>query len=155
MSTTAPHLVATALVGTWTLIDWVSRTDAGAITHPLGTETEGRLIYTEDGHMSAVVAARERSRFGSPDPRAGSDAAIVEAFRTFVAYSGRYRIDGDSVVHFVDISLFPDWVGDEQRRHVDLHGDEMVLRTPPIELDGNRVVSELRWRRSSRGTAGA
>jgi hypothetical protein len=40
----------------------------------------------------------------------------------FVAYAGRYSFHGDRVVHHVELSLFPNWVGSDQERWVELAG---------------------------------
>jgi len=113
-----------ALVGTWDLTAFESRTGEDEVVHPLGPDPVGRLVYTDDGFVSVLVAGGDRPPFASADPRGGSDAEIVQAFRSFVAYSGTYRVEGDVVVHDVDVSLLPNWVGDTQRRLVALDGDE-------------------------------
>jgi hypothetical protein len=41
--------------------------------------------------------------------------------------------------------MFPNSVGAGQRRRFELSGDELVLRTPPLEISGEAVVNELRW----------
>jgi hypothetical protein len=33
-----------------------------------------------------------------------------------VAYAGRYSFLGDHVIHHVELSLFPNWVGSDQER---------------------------------------
>jgi hypothetical protein len=139
---------ARALVGCWDLTAFESRTGDDEAVHPLGPDPRGRLVYTEDGFVSVLVAGGERPRFSSADLRGGSDAEIVQAFRSFIAYSGRYRVEGDVVIHDVDVSLLPNWVGDSQRRLVSLEGDELALSTPPIEIDGAAVTSVIRWRRA-------
>jgi hypothetical protein len=40
----------------------------------------------------------------------------------FVACAGRYTFHGDPVVHHVELSLFPNWVGSDQERSVQLAG---------------------------------
>jgi Lipocalin-like domain len=66
-------------------------------------------------------------------------------FSTYLAYCGRYEVEGDVVVHHIEMSLFPNWVGGDQRRQSELSGDKLVLRTPPMELGGDLIVNELRW----------
>ena len=138
-----------SVIGCWELVNWESRTSDGEVAHPVGPDPDGRLIYTRDGFVSVLVAGGSRPSFGSADPRGGDDAQIVSAFRSFIAYSGRYRMDGDSIVHDVDLSLYPDWVGMEQRRLLSLEGDELTLSTPPVEIDGAAVTSTITWRRAS------
>ncbi len=43
------------------------------------------------------------------------------------------------------MSMFPNWVGVDQKRHFELSDRELVLRTPPVEISGKVVVNELRW----------
>ena len=38
------------------------------------------------------------------------------AYSTCLAYFGRYAVHGDTVVHPIDVSLFPNWSGAEQSR---------------------------------------
>jgi hypothetical protein len=45
-----------------------------------------------------------------------------------VAYAGGYSFDGDRVVHHVELSLFPDWVGSDQERSVKLAGARLTLK---------------------------
>ena len=72
------------------------------------------------------------------------------AYRSYVAYSGRFRLDGDTVIHEVDLSLFPDWVDELLTRTVLLAGSRLTLRTPPFGLiDDNQRSGELTWTRES------
>ena len=77
--------------------------------------------------------------------------ARSEAFGTFVAYSGTFRVHDHDVIHDVEMSLFPDWVGTQQRRHVKLSqdGSSLVLSTDPIPVSGQVVGHHLYWARIS------
>ena len=39
----------------------------------------------------------------------------------------------------------PNWVGTEQVRYFEVNGDELLLRTPPIEIGGTTLVNDLTW----------
>jgi Lipocalin-like domain len=39
------------------------------------------------------------------------------------AHAGCYSFHGDRVIHHVELSLFPNWVGGDQERLVELAGD--------------------------------
>jgi hypothetical protein len=65
----------------------------------------------------------------------------------FVAYTGRYSFDGDRVVHHVELSLFPNWVGSDQERSVELAGDRLTLSASPLLLAGQQQVPRLVWER--------
>jgi hypothetical protein len=49
----------------------------------------------------------------------------------------------------VTTSLYPNWVGTSQRRHVriDADGTRLELSTDPFELAGRRATQRLAWRR--------
>jgi len=56
-------------------------------------------------------------------------------------------VSGDRVRHHITVSVHPNWTGAVFERVFALDGDTLVLRTPPIEIGGRAVSSELRWRR--------
>ena len=44
-----------------------------------------------------------------------------------MSYAGRYRLEGDEIIHIVEMALTPDVVGLEQRRTIQLDGDTLTL----------------------------
>ena len=142
--------LADALVGSWRLVDYVTRDTEGHLKRPFGLHPDGRLIYTASGLMSVQIAGTARPKLLS----SGLDKIKPEqkrtAYRSYVAYSGRFRLDGDTVIHEVDLSLFPDWVDELLTRTVLLAGSRLTLRTPPFGLiDDNQRSGELTWTRES------
>lgn len=138
------------LIGRWRLVSWSTRDDDGTVAHPFGEDPEGSLVYTADGWMSAILAPADRPPLSTTDFLGGEEAERAEAFSTFIAYAGTYDIEEDDVVHQVTVSLLPNWVGSDQRRRAELVGDELVLRTAPLQVLGRVSVSELRWVRQER-----
>jgi hypothetical protein len=128
-------------------MSYVGRADDGSLTYPLGAEAQGSLVYTEGGWMSAQVCAGSRPDLATEDVGGGSEAERAAAFSSYLAYCGRYEVNGDVVVHRVTMSSFPNWVGSEQTRYFEVAGEELLLRTPPIEVGGKSLVNELRWHR--------
>jgi Lipocalin-like domain len=51
------------------------------------------------------------------------------------------------VVHHVELSLFPNWVGTDQQRLVELAGDRLILSARPLLLAGQLQVPRLVWER--------
>jgi hypothetical protein len=135
------------LVGRWRLVSYVVRADDDSLAFPLGRSPQGSLLYTAGGWMAAQGGAAERVRFTTEDPLGVSEAEQALAFSSYFAYCGTYDVAGDVVTHHVAMSWFPNWVGTEQARSFELVGDDLVLRTPPIEVGGRMLVSEFRWRR--------
>lgn len=140
--------MAADLVGTWKLVAWRRVADDGTVTYPLGEDAHGLLVYTANGRMIVQVAAATRPPVEPTDPPLGGDVQKrADAYSTFLAYFGTYEVEGDSVIHRVDSSLFPDWSGAEQSRPFTYDGRELVLRTPPMSGPHGTVVNELAWAR--------
>jgi hypothetical protein len=95
--------------------------------------------------MSGVLTRGDRADLATGDVVGGSEEQRAAAFSTYVSYCGPYEVEGDVVVHHIEMSLFPNWVGSDQKRHFELSGDELMLRTPPMEIGGQEIQNELRW----------
>ena len=59
----------------------------------------------------ASSPGRGAPRFASPLQWAGTAQEKSAAYDSLLAYGGRYRAEGDTVEHHVEVSLFPNWVG--------------------------------------------
>lgn len=138
------------LVGTWRLEGWESVVDDGSVAWPFGERPEGILIYHPDGTMITTIAPAGRRPLASADPlRGGPDDERRHAAETFVAYAGAWALADGDVVHTVTMSLYPNWVGTRQVRHVRIldEGRRLELSTDPFELGGRRAIQRLVWRR--------
>ena len=136
-----------ALVGGWRLLSWENRATDGQVTYPMGIDALGYLLYTADDRFSVTISRRGRSGFAAGDLLSGTTEEQARAVEGFVAYAGRYSFDGDRVVHHVELSLFPNWVGSDQQRWVELAGDRLILSASPLLLAGKQQVPRLVWER--------
>ncbi len=118
----------------------------------MGPTPEGLLVYSADGTMIAMMGLGERRRFGLDDVTGGTSDEQATAFRTFIAYGGAYEIDGSTVTHFVECSLFPNWIGTAQQREweLDKQGERVTFRSPPLVLGGVTRRQRLIWERVRR-----
>lgn len=135
------------VVGRWELISWLTHVGEETV-RPLGERPRGALLYTADGWMAVQIMAPNRERVESQDPLGGSEHERAQAYAGCVAYCGRYELKGDRIVHRVELSLFPNWSGEEQTRFLELTDGQLILRTPPVASPEGEIVSELRWRRA-------
>ena len=135
------------LAGSWRLVAWRRVAQDGTITYPFGENPSGLLIYTADGRMAVQMAAANRPALPTEDALGGDVQARAAAYSTCLAYFGTYELQGDTVVHRIDASLFPNWSGAEQRRPFTFDGKELVLRTPPVPVANGTVVNEIAWAR--------
>ena len=136
------------LQGTWRLVEWTVSVD-DTLIRPFGGKAEGLLTYTDDGWMWATLQRKDRAPLRTGTLAAATAEQRAAAAAGYLAYAGRYTLDGGQVTHHVEMSLFPDWVGDVQVRHVSWTDDgDLVLSTPPEKTAAGRtVVNRLRWRR--------
>ena len=65
----------------------------------------------------------------------------------FVAYAGHYSFHGDRVIHHVELSLFPNWVGTDQQPSVELTRNRLILSARPLLLAAKQQVPRLVWER--------
>jgi len=129
-------------------MSWETRSvDRQKISYPLGKDAVGYIMYNEDGYMFVAIMRPNRVRFAAGDLLGGSAEEKAQAANTYVSYCGRYEFNGDTVIHHVDLSLFPNWVGVEQERLVELRGDRLTLSTRPILLGGVQRTAHLIWER--------
>ena len=135
------------LLGTWRLVELVSRGADGNVDYPFGREAVGYITYTPDGRMSASIMSADRARFASEDIVGGTTAEKATIADTYLSYCGPYEIRGNTVVHHVEISAFPNWIGVDQQRTFAVDGDRLLLTTPTLLLNGVRRTSHLTWKR--------
>ena len=133
------------LEGTWKLVSASSRTSAGEPCEgPYGPSPVGFLTYTRDGRVAALISygGRKPLPFGG-----GTQEEQAVAFKTFLAYAGRYSISGENVTHYIEVSSIQNYVGRELVRSLKFQGDRIILTTPPTMVNGIIQTVELIWQR--------
>jgi hypothetical protein len=120
-------------IGVWSLADW-RRIDGGPAQ--FGESVVGRICYEPSGFVSAFLM---RTDWGATGPAGGPG---------FMAYAGRWRIDGSKVRHDVEFSSNPQWVGTTLVREWSFAPTgELVLLTPWRDGGSGRTRDQLTWRR--------
>ena len=136
------------LIGTWRLVSWENRSVGDdQVSYSVGRDAVGYIIYNQDGYMFVAIMAPNRLRFATEDLFSGTTEEEAQAEETYVSYCGRYDLQGDVVFHHVELSLFPNWVGTEQERLVELRENRLTLSTRPIPLEGTEQTAHLIWER--------
>ena len=141
-------VTAADFIGTWRLVDYSFIHDDGVIEKPWGTDVRGYLLYSAEGYMSGNLGPA-RHRRGvieriSPDP---ASTARPRRNRRYIAYTGRYTVENDTITHHVEASLFPHWVGRPEVRHYSFGGDRLTLRTDTLRHGRHTMVAQLIWER--------
>ncbi len=140
-------MAANPLVGTWRLVSCHYETRDGRIGYPFGQDAAGYIVYSGEGRVLVAISAGNRSRQASEDFQGGTVEEKATAYDGYVSYAGTYDFLGDRVVHHVELCQFPNWVGTDLVRFVDLVDDRVTLRTVPFVLRGVEQTSLLAWER--------
>jgi Lipocalin-like domain len=133
------------LVGTWSLVSASSATSTGERNEtPYGANPVGFLTYSREGRVTALISydGRKTLSFGG-----GTLEEQAEAFKTFLAYAGRYRLIRDTVTHYIEVSSIQSYVNKELVRSIKFNDNQIVLVTPPTRVNGKIQTVELTWQR--------
>ena len=137
-------------MGTWKLLSVSGITSTGERSEtPYGSNPVGFLTYTADGRVSALISYAGRRSLSAGG---GSPQEQADAFKTFLAYAGRYTLSADKVIHHVEISSIQNYVDKDLVRTVKFQGDQIVLVTPPTRVNGKIQTMELTWQRLPAGS---
>jgi len=137
----------TTLVGSWRLIAYELEIRGRSERRlPMGPRPRGRLVLTVEGLMLGLITAGERAP-------GRSEAELAALYRTMLAYTGRYRVEGDRFITTVDASWNEAWNDTEQERSFTLHGDRLDIVSPweahPLKPDAPHARGILSWRRET------
>jgi hypothetical protein len=133
-------------IGTWKLVSFELRR-GNMVSFPYGEDAIGFIMYNPDGYMAAFLSPKERKKFESDDTTGGSVEEKVAAADTFFSYCGRFEVLSDMIVHHVETSFYPNWVGDKQERLYRFEGDYLILSTPSMLAWGEMQSAHLTWKR--------
>ncbi|MBC7811632.1 MAG: lipocalin-like domain-containing protein [Burkholderiales bacterium] len=134
-------------VGAWKLVsvEFHDTTNGGVRT----AAANGRLMYDEQGNMSAQMFYPGRPMFASNDAFKPTPEEAVAAFSGSTAYFGTYSVDneGQTIIHHVEDSVYPNYIGQHLRRKFRFDGERVTFSTEPVILDGQQVIVSLTWER--------
>lgn len=135
------------LIGTWRLVSWELRSTDREPFYPLGKDAIGQLMYSADGYMAVVLTRPGRVAFKSPWLMEGTSAEKIDAMDSYSSYTGRYEVreQEGKVIHYVEHSLFPNWIGTAQERFFKLKGDRLELSAALPMKDGIEQTAVLVW----------
>jgi hypothetical protein len=133
------------LVGTWKLVSASSKTSKGEQGEaPYGLSPAGFLTYTAEGRVTALIS------YGGRKALSGTGGTVeeqAEAFKTFLAYAGRYTLAADKVTHTIEVSSIQNYVDRNLVRSIKFQDDRLILITPPTLVNGKIQTVELIWQR--------
>jgi hypothetical protein len=138
-----PALCGGSIVGTWKIQSFVREVVAtGERYNEFGDKPDGYISYLPDGRMHAMLVADNRVK---PAGAAPTEEEKARLFGTMIAYAGTYKIEGEKVVHDVEVSWNQFWTGSQQVRFFKAEGDTLtiitaVARSPRDGQEGRTIV---------------
>jgi hypothetical protein len=131
--------------GTWSLETCEVRSASGVTSYPYGKNGTGYIMYLEPNRMAVAISGENRRAFAVADMLGGTEEEKSAAIESYVSYCGTFQVGEQSVIHRIDVSLFPNWVGTSQERLYSFDGDTLHLSTNPFLFNGKQQTAHLIW----------
>ena len=133
------------LVGVWQLKSFVVESvETKERRNVYGENPKGYVVITPE-RFTAIITGEGRKAAQNDEERAN-------LMRTMFAYSGVYRVEGNTLTTKVDVSWNEAWTGTDQVRFFRLERDRLFIETSPApatnfpQLGVTRGI--LEWERS-------
>ncbi len=132
-----------SLIGSWKLVSSQVIVEGEPPQDLFGSNPRGYLVLTPEGRSIVLTTADGR--------KAGmGDAERAALHKSMLAYTGKYRVEGDDFITVVDLSWNEAWNGTEQRRHFRIEGDKLFIESAPgpsIIFPGKTDFRRIVWER--------
>ena len=110
--------------GVWKLVSYEVEIQATSQKElPLGKNPTGYVIFTPEGRVFFILTGEGRRA-------AKTDQERADLLSSLLAYTGKYRLEGDTWITKVDVAWNPEWVGTEQKRFFKIDGSYLQVLTP-------------------------
>jgi hypothetical protein len=133
-----------ALLGNWKLVSFYTEdTKTQQRTNAYGEHPTGAIGFTPAGRFFAFATADNRKPAQTPEDQAA-------AFRTMIAYTGQWHVEGEKFTTKVDVAWNPALVGTEQVRFWRVKEGKLHITTAPIpnpNVPGGTMIGTLVWER--------
>lgn len=130
------------LTGNWKLLSFYTEdAQSKERNNVYGEHPKGYAAITPEGRLFAVVTADGRKTPQSTEEQAA-------AFRSMIAYTGKYRVEGNKFITTVDAAWNEGWMGSEQVRFWRLEGNTLIITTALMtNPNGGMMTGTLVWER--------
>jgi hypothetical protein len=132
-----------SVIGTWRLKSFVRQIVGTAESYnQLGEHPSGFISYSPDGRMNVIFVTGDRVR---PVGSSATEEDRIKLYNSMIAYAGTYTIDGNKVVHHVDISWNGTYTGTDQVRYFTIEDGTLTIKTEinKSPIDGRQGVGIL------------
>jgi hypothetical protein len=135
------------LIGSWIIVADTFE-GGGSKTEVFGPHPKGTMLLAGDGRFAVVITRGDVPPFASNNRLKGTAEENAAAVRGGIGYFGTYSVtEGDETLHlFVESSTYPNWSGSEQKRVVEIKGDELHAVNPTPSVGSG--VAQVVWKRA-------
>jgi len=132
------------IVGTWTVVT-AQVTKDGKMTEPQGPHPLGQIMFDPGGHFSINIMTPDTPKFASNNRLTGTAEENKAVVQSSINYFGTYAVNPDGSVTFhIIASSFPNWTGTDQKRMVEISGNQMKYTNPEASVTGTAVLALTR-----------
>lgn len=136
--------------GLWKLRSMEQRYDDGRVVYPFGTDVQGYICYSPEGFMCGAIQRANRKPFVTGLQWTANAEEKAKAYDDYLSYCGPYDVIGnDTLVHTMEISLFPNWIGAQQKRTFKITGDTLAITARIEDGTPQARTSYLEFKRTS------
>ena len=100
-------MIESPIVGSWRLISFELRDEAGTVSRPWGDDVSGITTFTPDGYLSEQFGSAQRPNLAHDDWVSATPTEIDLAARHYFAYAGSFELDGDAVIYRMKLAITP------------------------------------------------
>jgi hypothetical protein len=126
------------IVGTWKVTSIsVLMVNTNEVLHPVGDHPVGYLEDSPGGHMVTFMSTGTPKR--PTVPYTDADRADIYA-GIYAAYAGTYRVEDNKVIHHVDASFYPEQIGRDLTRNIEIDGNRLTIKLVPLVETGEQHV---------------
>ena len=138
------------VVGAWTLKSNVLD-QGGTKTEPYGSDAKGSVILTSNGRVALIITRTDVPKFASNNRTTGTAEENKAAVTGTIAYFGTYTVNEPQkqLVMRLEGCTFPNWSGTEQKRTLELSGDEMKFINQAPSMGAGLIT--VTWKRVKEG----
>jgi len=109
--------------GTWKLVsNNYEVQSSGEVGQSMGKDPRGYITFTSEGRVFVVFSASDRKA-------AKTEAERAALMNSLTAYTGKYRLDGNTWTTDVEVAWTPEFVGTAQKREFKIDGDKLQVLT--------------------------
>jgi hypothetical protein len=106
------------------------------------------MILTASGQFSIVITRPDVAKFASDNRMKGTAEEYTAAVQGSIGYFGTYTVsEADRTVHLhLEGSTYPNWSGVDQKRIVEMKGDQLTVTNPTPSVGSG--TARLVWKRA-------